>query len=639
MRKIYYHILIGHVISFCFLWVALYQVLSPALGPVGYEEWPFVYAACGVERRPLRSNEWAAYVQQRAKVWRYVGRVLWSGVLVWLWWVARHGGALGDTDGELALASVAGLGSGVGVRVAEPMAVAAWPALDPAWSARLAPGEAVRKVIGDKNQLSSLRRLFELEMWCVVLCVQTTEKLLVYVRADQRMNGPRCCPDCGAVAVGWKDKKGYDAVRDYDLLGKRVYLVMEKQSFRCTNWECARRSFTAVGTLRKEHGRMTERLRAGLAERLVNTDLKTNAQVLDISYRQIRAIEAELMCQAEQVAWYEAAVLKEAKELHVGLDEHSIRKGHKYVSLIYEKTLGKLWQMCRGRKKDDLVNMLKALPVELRAKIKTVTIDRSKPMLAAVKEVLKDAIIIIDKFHLVRDCGQVVQNVRKRLTRAEAKKIEAAYRKKIKGLTKKQRRRVPRRTNIYGQIRYALLRPSAYWKITAKDTKTQRQKKMEEYKNLQQALRKNKELKQAYELYQAFIELFNNKALNRQSADVALAAWYEKAEQSKLRGFKSLVKSFRRWNEYLLNYFEFKTRYTNAEVEGINNKCKIVQRQGYGVGKFEHYRHRCKRAVNGSMLGLGKVSEKRVANFLNSQEPAQTGSVGVNTGRQRKKAA
>jgi hypothetical protein len=46
-------------------------------------------------------------------------------------------------------------------------------------------------------------------------------------------------------------------------------------------------------------------------------------------------------------------------------------------------------------------------------------------MRRAVNVVLKEAAVIVDKIHCVRDCGRVVPAVRKRLKRAGAAGMEA----------------------------------------------------------------------------------------------------------------------------------------------------------------------------------------------------------------------
>lgn len=343
-----------------------------------------------------------------------------------------------------------------------------------------------------------------------------------------------------------------------------------------------------------------------------------------------------MIARAEDVAWYQEQIIKEAAALHIGLDEHSQHRRHQYVSVLYEKRLKKLLDMCPGRKKDDLVKMLQTIPADIGAKIKTVTIDRSKQMLGAIEEMLPAATVIADKFHLVRDVGKVVQAVRKRLKRAEAQTIEAEYRKKTKGLTRSEKRKVKRRVNLYSPVRYALLRPRSYWN-NPKDDEEKKQKKAEEYARLQQALGQSQELKTAYDLLTEFRVLFDNRQLDRTQAEAALTAWYEKAEKSRLRGFKSLVQSFRSWEEYILNYFAHPQRYTNAAVEGLNNKCKRVQRHGYGVRKFAHYKQRCKRAVNGGFIGLGQAAENRAANFVHSPEGVGMGGTGAKSERAREK--
>ncbi len=635
MDYAYYRIWASKVICFCWLVVVVQQGVGVVWRPDASAEWLWPPRPMGLVRRPLSVAEAAEYAATRAQVQRYVWLGLWVGLLGWVVVSVACGHRAGA--GGWMVASPGLVGAAVARRCVDG-APAAWQELDPRWAEQLAEGEQVLWVTTNRTHLGALRRLWQLSAWCVRLCVQTSARTLLYVRPDQRQKGWRRCPGCGEVAVGYKDDQGFEAVRDHPLLGQRVYLLVHTRRYHCRNTECAQKTFTARGDLVGPHQRLTDRFVAGLREQIVDMDLKTNAQLLDISYRQIRAMEADLITRAEQVAWYEETLIQDANALHVGLDEHSQHRRHKYVSVLYEKTFKKLLDMCQGRKTDDLAQMLRTIPADIAAKIKTVTIDRSKQMLGAVKQVLSHTTVIIDKFHLVRDVGRTVQTVRKRLKRAEAKKIEAAYRKKTKGLTKSEKRHVKRRANIYSQVRYTLLRPRSYWN-DPKDSARQKKKKAEESARLQQALAKSKELKKAYDLLTEFRDLFDNRQLDRTQAQAALTAWYKKAEQSRLRGFKRLVKSFRSWEEYILNYFAYAERYTNAAVEGLNNKCKRVQRHGYGVSKFAHYKQRCKRAVNGGFIGLGRAAENPGDNFVPSPQDAKAHATGVKSGQGRKKAA
>lgn len=632
MPTSYYHTWIGRVISFCFFWVAMPPLLAGPYTSMSDAEWLGEYSVRRVSRRPLNAKEWAAYMRQRAKVWGYVWRLLWIGIG---WGVWREAVA----EMERGLGSIMACGPGIDTLVAESLAVAVWRAIDARGSERLGTEETVVWPSVDKNPLSGIGRRLALAPGRVVLCVQTPQKLWVYVQADRRRRAWRRGPVGGEVAIGWKEQKGYKAVRDYPLGGMCVDLMVAQPSYHGRHAAGARGRFTAGGDGLKRHGRRTQRFHAHGQEPWVDGDLKMNAPMLDISYRQIRDYEAEGLGVAAPVAWYEEALIKEAAELPIGMDAPSIRRGHPYVRLIYEKTGQKLLPRGEGRKKDDRVKRRQEIPVVIGQKIKTGTSDRRRPMLGAMQAVLPHAGVIIATFHRIRDVGKAAPAVRKKCKRTEAQKIEAEYRVAVKELTPAETRKVTRRKNVYSQIRHPWLRPPAYWKVRRKDSAEVRCAKREGYAQWQQALQQSKELKQAYELLNAFGKLMDNKKLSRAAAAVTLEAWYQQAEQSERRGFGRLVKSLRAWNEYILNYFAPRHRYTNAEVEGINNKCKKVQRQGYGVGKFEHYHYRCKRAINGCFIGLGTAPEKKPSNFRKSQGTAPRGSAAVKPGRKRRKAA
>ena len=73
--------------------------------------------------------------------------------------------------------------------------------------------------------------------------------------------------------------------------------------------------------------------------------------------------------------------------------------------------------------------------------------------------------------------------------------------------------------------------------------------------------------------------------------DVELACfclkdWTREAENFPY--FKKLAKSTRQWEESITNYFQYK--FTNGYTEGLNNRIKLIKRQGYGYSNFEGLR-------------------------------------------------
>jgi transposase len=65
-----------------------------------------------------------------------------------------------------------------------------------------------------------------------------------------------------------------------------------------------------------------------------------------------------------------------------------------------------------------------------------------------------------------------------------------------------------------------------------------------------------------------------------------LIDWLKKAEPY----YKKSVSSIKRWFSEVVGYFEQRT--TNAIVEGINNKLKLLKRSGFGFRNFNNFETR-----------------------------------------------
>ena len=60
-----------------------------------------------------------------------------------------------------------------------------------------------------------------------------------------------------------------------------------------------------------------------------------------------------------------------------------------------------------------------------------------------------------------------------------------------------------------------------------------------------------------------------------------LFEWYQKAENSKLKQFESVVKMLEKHEENILNYFD--SRLTNAKAENMNGKIQRFITNNYGI--------------------------------------------------------
>ena len=64
-------------------------------------------------------------------------------------------------------------------------------------------------------------------------------------------------------------------------------------------------------------------------------------------------------------------------------------------------------------------------------------------------------------------------------------------------------------------------------------------------------------------------------------------------------------KTINNWLDYIVNSFIDK-RYSNGYTEGLNNKIKVIKRNGYGYRNFRFFRLRLLYILNGTISGRGK---------------------------------
>jgi transposase len=115
---------------------------------------------------------------------------------------------------------------------------------------------------------------------------------------------------------------------------------------------------------------------------------------------------------------------------HLGLDEKSFRRGQNYISVLTE--LGsepRVLEVCEGRRSEEAAELIRTLPEAQRQKVEAVAVDMSAGYAAAVREVLPDAAIVHDRFHVSKLLGEAVDQVR----RAEHKELSAEGDERLKG--------------------------------------------------------------------------------------------------------------------------------------------------------------------------------------------------------------
>jgi len=231
------------------------------------------------------------------------------------------------------------------------------------------------------------------------------------------------------------------------------------------------------------------------------------------------------------------------------IDEKAVRKGHGYVTVILNGENGELLHMAEGKKKESVESFFEQLTEEQRAGIVAVGIDRAGAYQAAVEAYLPNADIVYDRFHLVMNVNQAVDEVRRSQWRGAGKQ-ERSY---LKG------------------HRFLIL--SNQEKLDGRGRE-----------KLADLLKANESLSKAYVLKEQFRGLFNYRYQGW--AQRALANWCEMAQESGLAPFQRLARGFMKQSKRVCGFV--KHGLTSGLIEGFNNLISRIIHKACGIRDLEY---------------------------------------------------
>lgn len=228
---------------------------------------------------------------------------------------------------------------------------------------------------------------------------------------------------------------------------------------------------------------------------------------------------------------------------YLGIDEISRKKGHEYLTQVYDLERKRLLWSGEGRKAETLNRFFKEWGPERSAKIEGVCCDMWAAYVEVVKEQCPSAVLVFDKYHLVRHLLQAVDQVRK----MEARAMKAKEPELLKG------------------TKYLWLKNP--WNLTPN------QKRQLGY--LQKL---NLKVHKAYLLKELFRHLWTYR--RRGWAARYLKQWFWWATHSRIKPLRDFAWLLRRHEEGILAYFE--VRIDNGAVEAMNNNAKQVSHRAHG---------------------------------------------------------
>ena len=225
--------------------------------------------------------------------------------------------------------------------------------------------------------------------------------------------------------------------------------------------------------------------------------------------------------------------------------------GNKYHAILTDPSRKKLLDIVKSREKHDLFEYFKGF--KQRNHIKYFVMDMWEPFKDLAKYFFPNAVIVIDKYHYVRQVYWALDRVRKRVQKAfiDEKRI---YFKRSRWLFFR---------------RYCLLSD-------------------EQKQQLRVMLNQHNDLYVAWQLKEMFYDFLNCNDYDK--AKKLLKEWVLTAQEANLPEFKDCITAFLNWFKYILN--SKLTPLTNAFTEGTNNKIKVLKRNAYGYQNFDRFRNR-----------------------------------------------
>ena len=98
----------------------------------------------------------------------------------------------------------------------------------------------------------------------------------------------------------------------------------------------------------------------------------------------------------------------------VALDEIAMRKGHKdFVTVVGDIERGDLLEVINSHRSEEIIEVLKQQPIEVRAQVEEVSIDMWGGFPKVIAQVFPNAVLVYDRFHVMKLVNQELNNLRK----------------------------------------------------------------------------------------------------------------------------------------------------------------------------------------------------------------------------------
>lgn len=355
------------------------------------------------------------------------------------------------------------------------------------------------------------------------------------------------CPVCGTISQKVNDRYVH-RVTDRPIFENGTRIEVLKRRWKCVNDFCEVNTFT-------------EELE-GLPKKWTHTDLFYQ-DVYQLSrrmtYTRVYEHLQDAKCQVSLSTVYQKAqeqlrkevVLPEVVEASfIGLDEFSKGKGHDYGVVLTNLERNKIIDVTDGGKTKKAASRL--LTELDPSKVKACCIDMWRPFRDACRDVLPHALVVVDRFHVIKEVNEALDKVRKRARNHQRSRQKKEALSRYKKLI------------LMGIEKLTPGQESLLWEI----------------------LSWYRDLTRSYELKELLRAIYAGQ--DAQKASQEIDNWIEEAKISGIKEMEEAAKTLTNWRREILNFWVYPI--TNAVTEGKVNKIKVLRRRAYNYNNFQSLR-------------------------------------------------
>jgi transposase len=334
-----------------------------------------------------------------------------------------------------------------------------------------------------------------------------------------------CCPTPDLVKNGGR----HVFYRDLPIHGKNVGIWIDRQRWMCK--QCDTTVYQPVPHIHPDH-KMTVRLVEYIEKRCLEETFASLSRQLGVSEGNVRLI-------FRNFATRELAHQKIVTPRWMGIDEvHFLSKFRGIITNVEDRTLVDLLP---NRNQGAIAQYLSRLPD--KEKIEIVTIDMWPPYRRAVQEILPQAKLVVDRFHISKMANEALERVRKDLRAS---------------LSRKGR----------------LVMKNDRWLLLKNPDKLSADRIM----MLEAWLANFPALRAAYHAKEAYRAIWS--CGTRLEAEERYEQWKANLNPEIAPAFYDLQRAMENWHDEIFAYFD--THLTNAYTECVNGMGKILNRLGRG---------------------------------------------------------